>query len=97
MAEEPEEVLPQEWLSAAFRQVEGCPHRTVHEEHHRAGDERSYGEHEEDSRSNLHPDDQRQAEEGHPGGPEVDRSGEKVDASHKEGGELERQCQKPEI
>src|SRR3972149_5446332 len=64
VAEEPEEVLPQERLAAALRQEEARPHRPVEEKHHSPGNDRADRQHEQDGGGELHPEDEWQAERG---------------------------------
>ncbi len=93
--EEPEEVLPEDRVTAPRRVVEARADRLVEEEHHRAGDERPHREHEEDAGDDDHPDDHGDVVGLHPGRAGVHQRRDEVDAPQQEGDELQRHGQKP--
>ena len=96
VTEEPEEVLPEDRVTAAVRVEERRPERLVEEQHDAAGEQRPDREHEEDARDHDHPDDHRDVVHLHAGRARVHRGRDEVDTAQQERDELERDRSKPE-
>ena len=79
MAEEPEEMLPEERLAAALGQEEVRAGHAVEQQHPERRSEHRQGEQQEDGGDEERPDDERQAEPGHPRRPHVDDGRDVVD------------------
>jgi hypothetical protein len=96
MAEEPEEVLPEDRVTAGPRVVESRAEHLVEQQHDRAGDQWTDRGHEEDARDHNHPHDNRHVEHPHAGRPRIHRGRHEIDAAKQERREFERDGDDPE-
>src|SRR5206468_7896278 len=97
VAEEPEEVLPEERLTTAGGVEEMRPRHAVEEEHAERGREHGEGQEEQDGGDEERPDGEREAEPGHAGGPQVDDRRDVVDRPHERGDAEDDQADAPEV
>ena len=96
MAEEPEEMLPEDRVAAAVGVEERGAEVLVEEHHDAAGEQRADREHEQDARDHDHPDHHRDVPHLHAGGAAVHGGRDEVDAAEQEGHELEGDGRDPE-
>ena len=96
MAEEPEQVLPQERIAAARGIVEAGGHGLVKQQHDRAGDQGPRGGHEDDAGQDDHPDQDRDVVHFHARRAAVHRGDGEVDAAQQERDEFQRDREQPQ-
>ncbi len=82
VAEEPEEVLPEQRLAAARRQEEAGARHAIEEQHRERGGQHGQREQQQDGGDEERPDRQRHAEERHARRPHVDDGRDVVDRAH---------------
>jgi hypothetical protein len=97
MPEQPEQVLPEQWISAGLDLVEVRAEEAVeHEERQRDGEDRE-GEHDHELRDERHPREDRHAHEVHAGRAHVDDGGDEVESGSQRREAENLEAEHPEI
>ena len=97
VAEEPEEVLPEDRVASGVGVEEAAAVVAVDEERDHAGRQDRRGEQDQGGGDEHRPDQDRHPEEGHPRRPHLEDGGDEVDRSEDRGGPDQEQADEPQV